>query len=578
MYRFSTKTFVYLALFGLLACGDNDAMPDAGPTPDAPLLPDATLDTDGPTPDGLPPDAMPLPDNIQDALDAPDGAVDVTINYVLVTYTKPTIGTDVAGFFVQVQQIGPALFVAVDPATLTPVPAVGDRVSFSIGEMATAGGLRQATVIGDFQVHSSGNDVSFLVQDVSDALDLVTALDDYTSELVSVTGTITSGFVGAGGGHVKADFDTAVLFSDPDLALRMPTEIADDLGLVIGCSFTTSGTPLWRFFAEAQVHLWMTSEITAATCPAPTVVNAVALSPTEVSVEFNRAIDPASIVDPPNEFTVNNGLAVSDAAVSGRFVTLTTSVQTGGTVYTVRVAGTVTDIFAAGIDPANDTATFTGYQPPATVRINEINANVAGGCDLIEIRVVAGGSMEGFAVTERGAVVYTFPGLVVATNDFVVVHFNGTNGTCNPGASGDETSAKDEFPVATHPANFDFAWDVYSSDAGLTATDNVFEVRAPDMTILDAVLVADDPTGTAAAASETAAAAVAAAGEWTNPDGTTPPGGYIDDDFCANAVQDLNAPDTIQRIDNNDTNNLSDWTMVNAAASWGRSNVGQTDF
>jgi hypothetical protein len=196
--------------------------------------------------------------------------------------------------------------------------------------------------------------------------------------------------------------------------------------------------------------------------------------------------------------------------------------------------------------------------------------------------VIQGGSLDGFTLSERTATVLTFSGLVVATNDSIIVHFNAPSATCNPGASGSEVTSKTQFPASSFPQNFDFAWDVYSSDTGLTATDNVFTLRDPLGTIVDAVLVADDPTGSAAADSETAAATVAAVFQWTTPLGDIPAGGFVDDDFCLNAVQDLNGTGTaaggtsIQRSDDLDTNHMIGWTM--GANSWGTNNGGQIDF
>lgn len=579
MSRFSTKTLVYLALVTTFACGDNQASPDAGDIPDAAVQdldapveqPDAMSTTDAMTTT----DATPEPAGIEEAVAAADGVQDpvLAINNVWVTYTKPAIGNDVAGFFVQDVAEGPALFIAVDPTSLTPIPAVGDEVSFTIDEMDTSFDLRQAVAISDLTVQSSGGDVSGLIQDVSDAADLVTALNDYTSELVAVTGTLTSDLGGAGTGHLKADFDTAAIVGNPDLSLRMPEMLANELNLMMGCTFSTTGTPLWRFRDEVQAHIWTSDELENVTCPPPVVVGAVATSDTEVVVEFDRAIDPASVTDAPNQFTIPS-LTVSAAAVSGRLVTLTTSDQVGGDPYTVTVAVSVMDIFGAALDGANNTAMFNGFLTPATIRINEIAANEANNCDLLELRIIDGGSLEGFQVTERTSTILTFPTLVVNTNDFVILHFD--NADCNPDGAADETMAADEQPVATYSTNFDTAYDLYMTDTGMTSTDNVITLLNPSGAIVDAVLLSDNATGTAANGSESQAAVVAAAGEWENVGGGTPPGGYIDEAFSSNAVLDLNGPDTIQRIDDNDTNTKDDWTATNAAATWGMLNAGQT--
>jgi hypothetical protein len=169
---------------------------------------------------------------------------------------------------------------------------------------------------------------------------------------------------------------------------------------------------------------------------------------------------------------------------------------------------------------------------------------------------------------------------VVATNDIIVVHMNIGLATCNSAGATSETTAKDEQPSASFPENYDTAWDVWSTDTGLTNTDNVFTLYDGLGAILDAVFASDDPTGTAAAATETQAAAVAAANQWQMVGGGVPANGFVDDDFNAWAAQDLNGTgtdatgDTIQRNTDADSNDKSDW--VQAAESWGALNSGQT--
>ncbi|MEM9491320.1 MAG: hypothetical protein AAGC55_19390, partial [Myxococcota bacterium] len=175
--------------------GDDDGTTDGGGTTDDAATDDAATD------------APPAGDNIGIARGEADGAVDVQINEVLVTYIKPETPTDPAGFFVQIAQEGPALFIAVDPATTTPAVQVGDNVSFRITEMATANDLRQANTIADVEVNSSGNDLSGLVQDITATTDVVSALGDYESELISVRATVAEDFGSAGGGHVSAQID-----------------------------------------------------------------------------------------------------------------------------------------------------------------------------------------------------------------------------------------------------------------------------------------------------------------------------------------------------------------------------------
>jgi hypothetical protein len=221
--------------------------------------------------------------------------------------------------------------------------------------------------------------------------------------------------------------------------------------------------------------------------------------------------------------------------------------------------------------------------PRAQVLINEFNANIANTCDLLELRVTGSGSLEDYVLRERTATVLTLGPLNVTTNDLVVVHLSGTTPACNPGSSPSESSAKAEYPAVTYAANYDTAWDWYSSRAGLSNTDTVLTVSDDAGRIQDAVLAANAPTGTASTASETEAAIVAAAGQWQRPGGGVPPGGFVDTDFRANAVLDLDATgasatgNSIQRTSNVDSNDLNGWTSGSGVpASFGVFNAGQT--
>jgi hypothetical protein len=196
---------------------------------------------------------------------------------------------------------------------------------------------------------------------------------------------------------------------------------------------------------------------------------------------------------------------------------------------------------------------FTGFETPAGVRINEVNANIASGCDLIELRVTSSGTLRNVRVQERtggsSELQLDLPNVVVATNDIVVVHLNSGNATCNPGASTNETTSINQRPTAMFARNYDTAWDVFSTDTGLTATDNVITVFDRFGTITDVVLIDDDipasmTPNNVGAASETAAATAAAANQWQNVGGGTPAGGYVDDNFRLHAAVDSDATGT----------------------------------
>ncbi|HEY0191864.1 MAG TPA: hypothetical protein VGC42_12170, partial [Kofleriaceae bacterium] len=95
-------------------------------------------DAGAPDSDGQP--QPPGPDGIADVIAATDDATVALPVTATVTYLKPAItgaATDPPGFTVQGTRTGAAIFVAVDPATLTPPAQVGDVVSFTVTQKTT---------------------------------------------------------------------------------------------------------------------------------------------------------------------------------------------------------------------------------------------------------------------------------------------------------------------------------------------------------------------------------------------------------------------------------------------------------
>ena len=584
----------------VIACSHHNTQtpPDSAPTTDAPHA-DASVDAV---------DAMATPSElIGYARAAADGSgLSLPIKDATVTYVQAALGNDPAGFAIQVMQPGPALLIAVDPATLSPVPAVGDVVSFTITTMATAASQRRATAITSFTRSSTGGDVTSLVQDLTNATDVVSSIDGYDSELVTVSGTIAGAFASSGNSFQAAAVDTAGVQSNTAYLLRLPTTLRDSLDLAQGCHFTISKTPINRFNSQAELQARVGSELTVTQCPAPVVTNAIALSATTIRVDFSRNIQASSVMADGSQFTFDNGLTASAASVSGRSVTLTTSMQTGGTDYLLTVASTVTDQAGTGVGTPS-TFTIHGFVTLAIVRVNEVNANISGGCDLIELRVVSGGSMTGYKIQERtgsaasSELQFTFPAFNVATNAIIVIHENSASATCNPGGATSETGSDPAAqPASSFAKNYDTAFDFYVTDTGLTSTDNVITLYDSANAIVDAVLIDDDmvstcpPGSNVASASETQAAAVAAANQWqmigggipVAGTGGCPAAGFVDENFRLWAVvnsassSSVNASgansESLHRIDNTDDNDKADWAQ--GANSWGLINPGQTPF
>ncbi len=257
-----------LTLVTIAACGDDGGMADTS-VADSGSPPDTSLDTATP-PDAAPDaaadavaDALPELMGIDAVLSAPDGAANVLIEDVLVTYVRPAIGADMPGFFVQSEATGPALFVQVDPSAVS----AGDMVTFRVTEVETRIGHKRASVIDGLVVSSSDNDLSGLVQDVSAATDLASSLGDYAHELIAVDLTITGTPEAAGEAFTRAVVETAGVTGSPNLQLRLPTTLWDSYPLATGCTLHVEATPYWAFMEFGQISAWDAAEISDLTCP-----------------------------------------------------------------------------------------------------------------------------------------------------------------------------------------------------------------------------------------------------------------------------------------------------------------------
>ena len=320
---------------------------------------------------------------------AASGSVSLPIHNAYVTFLRPSIGSDPAGFFVQGGPSGPALFVRVDPASLSPAPALGDTVSFTVTTMGTAlGGVVQATTIANFARTSQSNPIAGLTQDLSAAADVVSNLAGYESELVAISGAITGAFGAAGSGYQDAALVTAAI-NDTNLRVRLPNDLIAAMDLAGGCNVTLSRAVVWRLNATAQISAWSSSDFGAVTCPAPQLVAALALSATSVRLTFDRLIAAATVDPSGGQFTADNGLTVLAATVSGKTITLTTSTQSPGGSYSVTVGAGVSDTYGTLVNAGASSTPFTGYVPPTFdhLVINEVDYDTVGtdNAEFIEI-------------------------------------------------------------------------------------------------------------------------------------------------------------------------------------------------
>ncbi|MEO8800761.1 MAG: hypothetical protein ABI551_22920, partial [Polyangiaceae bacterium] len=318
----------------------------------------------------------------------------LAIDNAIVTFTRPAVGTDPAGFFLQSQQTGPAVFVALDPSTLSPAPAPGDKISLKATAVANIVGLHEIVALSNYTRVSTGNDITDLLRDVSSASDLSTKLDGYESEYIKLTGFIAQPFASNGTGNVAGAITTAGITAPvASVKLRMPTTLQQMIDPAVTCQFTMTGV-MWRFNSNAEPSVFSTGDIML-TCGAPQVVSAVATSDTGVNVTFNRNIDPLTV--PGAAFTITDGndggvgLTVVSAAATADPLTiaLVTSTQAPAQSYMVTAPVTVKDVLGKPLDPAHTTANFAGFVTPAVLRLNELNPNVSlGKLDLLELIAV----------------------------------------------------------------------------------------------------------------------------------------------------------------------------------------------
>lgn len=203
-------------------------------------------------------------EQIQTVRSLPDGTgYTEAIQGAIVTFKKPAVGNEPAGFFLQSAQTGPAIFVAVDD----PSVQAGDAVDLFVTDVTTVSGMRHVTGIQSLQVVSSGNDVSGLIQDVSSASDLVTNLDSYEAELITIQGRAQTDFTTLGVGfHASQLSTTGIPSVSSDLVVRIADTVFD-AGFRSNCTIELVA-PLWRFGTSAQATRWDVADFVLSGCNA----------------------------------------------------------------------------------------------------------------------------------------------------------------------------------------------------------------------------------------------------------------------------------------------------------------------
>ena len=358
---------VLLICLGLLAGCDSDPMSDAGPGADGSADVDAGQSGDGGVFDGGGTDG-----GMTDAGAGPRTSAQITlvrgtpagaispalpIEDATVTYVRDAAGDDPAGFFVQGEAAGPAIFVAIDASALTPPPVAGDVVRFDVSGTARVSEQMRVLTIEGYARQSQGADVNALVQDLTNANDAAQA-EPYESELVTIVGTVEGTPASGGPGHLRMRLVTSMV-DDPNLAFRAPDAVFASSQVADGCEIEVGPSPVWRFQSTNQIQAYVAGDLTVRSCPPPEVVSAVAMDPTHVVVTFSQAIDPATVQ--ASDFTFAGGsptLTASAASVMGDEITVTTNTMGDGQTYTVIVSG-LNDTLGTPIGSTNS-ASFTG--------------------------------------------------------------------------------------------------------------------------------------------------------------------------------------------------------------------------
>lgn len=279
--------------------------------------------------------------------------VDLPVEGALVTYVRAQVGNELAGFFVQGSQLGPALFVV----RATNPPAVGSRVNFRVTEIEK--NSREQILVTKYtepEAVGTGNPEDF-VQELSAATDVVTGLGGYDNELVRMTGTIASGPQTAGTDYTGLKFVTAGVDSTR-LQLRMPTAVYDSLSLELGCEVTVTG-PMWRFNDTAQPSAEVAADLSGYDCPGPKVTEAKATNQTTVVVTFDKDIDGSRLGAVEEHFETDPPLEIQSMTVVDNKVTLTTAAQVEDEEYTLTVSN-VFDLMGNALEEDFSTWTFIG--------------------------------------------------------------------------------------------------------------------------------------------------------------------------------------------------------------------------
>jgi len=125
----------------------------------------------------------------------------------------------------------------------------------------------------------------------------------------------------------------------------------------------------------------------------------------------------------------------------------------------------------------------------AVLLLNEVNANVAGSQDLVELRVLSSGNAAGISLVQNpgpggtSVVLATLADVPVAAGDLIVIHLAPIAGPIS------ETTSKADCTFSP-PQCYSNAWDVQGGATGITYSDRVLAVLDAAGNVMDAAAFA----------------------------------------------------------------------------------------
>jgi hypothetical protein len=218
------------------------------------------------------------------------------------------------------------------------------------------------------------------------------------------------------------------------------------------------------------------------------------------------------------------------------------------------------------------TATPTPPPPTELLLLNEVNPNITGGLDLIELLATGTGDVFDFTIEQdnggSATTVAVLPSIAVVPGDRILVHLGAL---ASPWTT--ESAGPSE---CVDPACVASAWDVKGTAGGLAFNHRVLLLRRADTVVIDAVAFVRPDAGSPPATYPTAVQDIQAGGHWLpmtcgGADCTyesTPNVVDISADWTAATIRSGNS---CRRVpDGVDVDSNADWSL--GPSSWGLPN------